>query len=157
MSDGTGLTGLILAVFRLNGSLLAAGDALVADLGLTSARWQVLGAVALAEAPMPVAGVARAMGLSRQNVQRIADDLVGKGLLTYAANPLHRRAKLVLLTGEGRRIYEAAALRQRPWAQALSRDIAAADLAMATDLLRQLSERLDAEARTEHNGETMPC
>jgi hypothetical protein len=38
---------LALEIFRLNGELLADGDALVADLGLTSARWQVLGAVAL--------------------------------------------------------------------------------------------------------------
>ena len=41
------LTGLVIEVFRLNGDLLAAGDALVGDLGLTSARWQVLGAIAL--------------------------------------------------------------------------------------------------------------
>ena len=44
------LTQLILEVFRVNGGLLSAGDRLVADLGLTSARWQVLGAVALSPA-----------------------------------------------------------------------------------------------------------
>ena len=37
------ITDLILETFRLNGQLLAAGDALVSDVGLTSARWQVLG------------------------------------------------------------------------------------------------------------------
>ena len=41
------LTDLVLDVFRLNGALLASGDTLVKDLGLTSARWQVLGAIAL--------------------------------------------------------------------------------------------------------------
>src|SRR5205814_345438 len=55
------VTELILEVFRLNGRLLAAGDRLVADLGLTSARWQVLGAIALASSPMPVAWIARNM------------------------------------------------------------------------------------------------
>ncbi|MDH3233798.1 MAG: MarR family transcriptional regulator, partial [Alphaproteobacteria bacterium] len=39
------VTALILETFRLNGRLLAAGDRLVGDLGLTSARWQVLGAI----------------------------------------------------------------------------------------------------------------
>ena len=58
---GEALTGLVLAVFRLNGQLLAAGDRLVADLGLTSARWQVLGAIALAPSPQPVAWLARNM------------------------------------------------------------------------------------------------
>ena len=66
------LTDLIVETFRLNGRLLAAGDGLVADLGLTSARWQVLGAIAASPVPLPVASIARNMGLSRQGVQRLA-------------------------------------------------------------------------------------
>src|SRR5215210_6586367 len=62
------ITELILETFRLNGRLLAAGDALVRDLGLTSARWQVLGAVAMSPVPLPVSHIARNMGLSRQGV-----------------------------------------------------------------------------------------
>jgi hypothetical protein len=49
------VTQLVLETFRLNGCLLIAGDALVADIGLTSARWQVLGAIALSPMPLPVA------------------------------------------------------------------------------------------------------
>ena len=44
--EGGAVTQLILDVFRLNGRLLIAGDRLVGELGLTSARWQVLGAIA---------------------------------------------------------------------------------------------------------------
>src|ERR671932_2222211 len=89
---------LALEVFRLNGALIAAGDALVAPLGLTSARWQVMGAVAEAHGGLPVAGIARNMGLVRQSVQRLADELAGEGILRFAPNPHHRRAKLVQLT-----------------------------------------------------------
>src|SRR5271166_4204772 len=89
---------LILEVFRLNGRLLEAGDALVADIGLTSARWQVLGAVALSAVPLPVAHIARNMGLARQSVQRLVDEMLADGLVRHAPNPHHRRAKLVLLT-----------------------------------------------------------
>ena len=39
-------TQLIVKVFRLHGRLLAAGDNLVRDTGLTSARWQILSATA---------------------------------------------------------------------------------------------------------------
>jgi hypothetical protein len=46
-SGGEAVTGLILEVFRFNGRLLVAGDRLVSDLGLTSARWQAMGAIAL--------------------------------------------------------------------------------------------------------------
>ncbi len=54
--------GLVIEVFRLNGDQLAIGNALGADLGLTSARWQVLGAISLSPVPLPVAHIARNMG-----------------------------------------------------------------------------------------------
>ncbi len=84
------LTELILDVFRLNGSLLASGDALVGDLGLTSARWQVLGAIALAPHPLPVASLARTMGLSRQSVQRLVDEMKADAWVRLMPNPHHR-------------------------------------------------------------------
>jgi len=56
-----GITDLVLEVFRLNGRLIMAGDALVARIGLTSARWQVLGAIALDTGPAPVVRIADAM------------------------------------------------------------------------------------------------
>ena len=61
-ATGDALTDLILDFFRLNSLLLTAGDRLVAELGLTSARWQVLGAIVAAERPQPVAWLARDMG-----------------------------------------------------------------------------------------------
>ena len=75
------VTELMLETFRFNGRLLQAGDALVADIGLTSARWQVLGAIALSPVPLPVAHIARNMGLSRQGVQRLVGEMTKDGLL----------------------------------------------------------------------------
>ncbi|MFE3630935.1 MarR family winged helix-turn-helix transcriptional regulator [Streptomyces goshikiensis] len=89
-----------LGVFRLNGQFLAVSEELARPAGLTAARWQVLGAV-LTE-PLPVAGIARAMGITRQSVQRIADLLAAQGLAEYVPNPAHRRAKLLRPTAEGR-------------------------------------------------------
>jgi DNA-binding MarR family transcriptional regulator len=137
------VTDLILEVFRLNGRLLAAGDALVGDLGLTSARWQVLGAIALSPAPLPVAHIARNMGLSRQAVQRLVNELEGQGIVRTAPNPHHQRARLVLLTEPGQALYRAAAERQQPWAAALADGLAASDITAATELLRRLRSRLD--------------
>jgi DNA-binding MarR family transcriptional regulator len=110
-------------VFRLNGCLIAAGDDLVADLGLTSARWQVLGAIALAPAAETVARLARAMGLQRQGVQRIVNELAAEGILTLEDNPHHRRARLVRLTSKGEALFEAAGRRQRPWAKRLAKGL----------------------------------
>src|ERR1700743_3237304 len=120
-SRSDALTALILDVFRFNGALIAAGDRLVADLGLTSARWQVLGAIALSPAAEPVARLARAMGLHRQGVQRIVNELEQEGIVVFDDNPHHRRARLVRLTRKGETLYREADRRQKPWARDLAK------------------------------------
>lgn len=136
------MTRLILEVFRLNGQLLAAGDRLTADLGLTSARWQVLGAVALSGEPATVPVIARNMGLTRQAVQRVVNDLAARGLVELIPNPHHKRAKLVRLTAAGERAYDEATARQIPWATALAGDLTPDALRSAGQLLRRLADRL---------------
>ncbi|NLE11607.1 MAG: MarR family transcriptional regulator [Actinobacteria bacterium] len=93
------LPDLVLSIFRLNGFLQRVGDRLTAGSGLTTARWQVLGAVL--HEPLTVAAIARNMGLARQSVQRTADLLVKAGLCQYSPNPAHRRAKLLSSTDHG--------------------------------------------------------
>ncbi len=134
---------LILEVFRLNGRLLEAGDALVADIGLTSARWQVIGAIALSPTQLPVAHIARNMGLSRQSVQRLANELEKDGLVRYAPNPHHARAQLVLLTERGQAAFREAMARQQPWAAELASGIAAKDIEAFKSVIRELRTRLE--------------
>jgi DNA-binding MarR family transcriptional regulator len=93
------LNDLVLNVFWLNGFFLDAADRLTAGSGLTTARWQVLGAVL--HEPLTVAAIARNMGLARQSVQRTANLLVEQGLCEYSPNPAHRRAKLLSPTSRG--------------------------------------------------------
>ena len=83
---GDAATSVILTIFRANGLLLAAGDALAGSHGLTAARWQVLGAIALAGRPLTVPQIARRMGLQRQSVHASVNRLVEDGLLTKAPN-----------------------------------------------------------------------
>src|ERR1700739_2218120 len=104
---GEALTALMLDLFRLDSLLSTAGDRLVAGLGLTSARWQILGTIVAAGRPQPVAWLARDLGANRQNVQRIINYLQEEGLVAFETNPHHRRAQLVLLTDKGRRTFEA--------------------------------------------------
>jgi len=143
--SGEAVTALILEVFRLNGRLLALGDRLVSPLGLSSARWQVLGAIILSPTPEPVARLARDMGLNRQGVQRIVNELTEQGIVAFRENPHHRRAKLVILTDKGRAVYEAASRVQRPWAKALSRGLDGESIVAATHLIATLRRRLDGE------------
>ena len=142
---GTGLTELILEVFRLNGRLLVTSDRLIAELGLTSARWQVLGAVHLAQAPQPVAWLARSMGLNRQGVQRVVNELEAEGFVKFRPNPHHRRAHLVVLTKKGEAAYAAADRRQIPWVNALARGLRVDDINRATAVIAAVRQRLEVE------------
>jgi DNA-binding MarR family transcriptional regulator len=149
---GAAATELILAVFRLNGDLLRAGDELIADLNLTSARWQVLGAIGLSEEPQPVANLARDMGLTRQAVQRVANELESEGFVAYTSNPHHRRAKLVVLTERGTHAVRAAARRQGPWINELVAELSLRDIRCALNLARALDEKLNAASPVKRRG-----
>ena len=140
------VTELIIEVFRLNGGLLAAGDQLVKDNGLTSSRWQVLGAIDMSAHPLPVAQIARKMGLSRQAVQRLCNALSADGLVEFADNPQHVRAKLVIMSEAGKRAFAAAMALQGPWAAGLVDGISAPDVETTIKVLRSLREKLEINA-----------
>ena len=142
---GEAVTALILDLFRLNGQLLVAGDRLVAHLGLTSARWQILGAIAYAERPEPVAWHARTMGLHRQGIQRIVNELESEGIVEFQPNPHHKRAHLVLLTPKGQKLFEAALALQAPWVNALADGLKPRDIAAAKRVIHQLKTRLEQQ------------
>src|SRR6516225_5266878 len=125
---GDALTDLMLELFRATSLILTAGDRLVAPLGLTSARWQVLGAIISAERPQPVSWLARDLGANRQNVQRIINDLHKDGLVAFETNPHHRRAQLVVLTDKGKWAFDAAMDLQAPWVNELADGLLVKDI-----------------------------
>jgi DNA-binding MarR family transcriptional regulator len=139
----TAVTDLVLEVFRLNGRLIASGDALVAKIGLTSARWQVMGAIAPQSAPLPVVRIADTMGLTRQSVQRIVNALEQEGLIVFRPNPHHKRAKLVALTPRGTLIFRSAMRLQKPWARKLAASIETGSLQATLSVLIKLRTRLE--------------
>src|SRR5579871_2442706 len=143
---GRALTDVVLELFRLNNRMLNAGDRLVSDLGLTSARWQVLGTIVAAGRAQPVAWLARDMGGNRQNVQRIVNDLAAEGLVAFQPNPHHRRAQLVVLTDKGRDAYSAAMNVQTPWINRLADGLRVADIETTREVISALRQRLEADS-----------
>jgi DNA-binding MarR family transcriptional regulator len=139
------ITELVLEIFRMNGELIAMGDAMVGDLGLTSARWQVMGAIALANTPLPIAQIARNMGLTRQAVQRTANELEGEGLIRFAPNPNHQRAKLAMLTRKGEAAYAASLQRWEPAAAALGGGSPLKDIETTLATLRRVRHRISKD------------
>lgn len=142
-TEGQLATEVILSTFRANGFLLAAGDELTAPAGLTSARWQVLGALALAERPLTVPQIARRMGLTRQSVHATVGRLVAAGLVELAPNADHRRSQLVAMTPAGREAYQVLDRRQVVWVNELADGLHRDDLESAARVLQALCQRLD--------------
>lgn len=138
------LSGVALTTFRLNGQFLALAETLARPVGLTAAWWQVLGAV-LRE-PLPVAAIAREMGITRQSVQRIADLLVERGMAEYRPNPAHRRAKLVAPTQTGLDAVTALAPTHAAAAARLTEAMGRDELDAALDAMRRLTTALDSIA-----------
>src|SRR5271167_2689959 len=146
---GDALTDLMLELFRATSLILTAGDRLVAPLGLTSARWQILGAIVSAERPQPVSWLARDLGANRQNVQRIINDLKKEGLVAFETNPHHRRAQLVVLTDKGRRSFDAAMRLQVPWINNLSDELSVEDIEMAHRVVTALRNKFEGDLDAE--------
>jgi len=146
MKKQAAITRLILETFRLNGRLLVVGDALVADVGLTSARWQVIGAIAHSLVPLPMAHIARNMGLTRQSVRRLVHEMEREGLVRFAPNPHHERAQLVVLTAKGKSAFDAAMRRQEPWASSVMGGLTGQQIEIALTTLRSIRRQLDDQA-----------
>ena len=136
-------TSVILSTFRLNGLLLEAGDRLSAEHGLTSARWQVLGAIALSDRPLTVPQIARRMGLTRQSVHATVDRLVGSGLIELIPNDDHVRSPLVRLTAAGVEAYRILDRHQTTWVGELADGIPRSNLERALTVLDELIGRLE--------------
>jgi DNA-binding MarR family transcriptional regulator len=151
---GVAATEVILATFRANGLLLESGDLLAGEEGLTSARWQVLGAVALAERPLTVPQIARRMGLSRQSVHATVGRLVQSGLVELTPNADHQRSQLVRLTELGREKYRAMDGLQAAWVARLAHGLRRSDLETTAEVLRELCRRLEAETGRSPDTET---
>ena len=138
--EGDALTDLVLPVFELNGEFLAAAAMITAPHELTPARWQVLGAVL--DAPLPVPEIARriGLGLTRQSVQRVANDVVAQDWAHWQPNPGRRGQNLLVLTGKGRRAIAALTAEQHAWADAVGQEIGERDLKTLATLISRVTE-----------------
>lgn len=139
---GSYLTDLILEVFPVHGRILAAGDRLSSEVGLTSALWQVLGA--LEDNPRSASQISRVMGLTRQSVQRSINIMESDGLVQFLLNPDHKTSPLVQMTSKGQEAFRRVMRLQIQWVNELSEDLKAEELEIAVRVLRSLLESLES-------------
>lgn len=139
-ANAEALLRLFQASTKAGAAMTGALDDLVADLGLSSARGQILDVLERSQ-PRTVSQIARALGLSRQAVQRLADDLVDRGLAAYARNPEHARAHLLSMTDRGSAAHAEALRRKGLWLETLAEGLTPTWLDMASELLTLTARR----------------
>jgi len=133
-------------IYEAAGALRMSGQIIASAEGLTLSQWHVLDAVG-DDAGMTVARAARRMGLSRQAVQKVANEMVASGLLEFVENPDHKSSPLIRITARGREHQE------RLWARATEShaarfgSIPRADLETAQEVLRRITQATYARYR----------
>jgi DNA-binding MarR family transcriptional regulator len=90
--------------------------------------------------PLTVPQIAKMRPVSRQRMQRLADELAAEGLVEFVDNPQHRRSKLVRLTVKGNARYRELSARLLEIASAMGADLSEADIRKTTEILRRLSD-----------------
>ena len=131
---------LIADIYEAAGQLRRSGEVIAAAEGQTQARWQVLSVVS--DPPLSVAQAGRRLGVSRQSVQRIANDLVDEDLAGFAPNPDHKSSPLLTLTPKGHRVLQRITTRAHEFHQDLELPLSAKDLAATCQSLQILTERV---------------
>lgn len=92
-------------VYEAAGRLRRSGDAVARPIGQSQARWQILSVIS--DGTWTVPRVAERLGVTRQNVQRLTDDLCADGLAELVSNERHARSPIVHLTPAGRSVLDA--------------------------------------------------
>ncbi|MGW7824366.1 MarR family winged helix-turn-helix transcriptional regulator [Streptomyces puniciscabiei] len=139
MPDETAL--LVADVFEAAGALRRVGEQTARSEGLTQARWQVLSAVS--EDALTVPQIARRLGVSRQNVQRVANDLAALRCAVYTPNPDHRGSPLLTLTPRGKESLAKVTARAEKLNRSLLATIPDEEIRVTRASLRRLLDALD--------------
>jgi DNA-binding MarR family transcriptional regulator len=138
---GAAMQELILETIAAFFLLRAAGKRIGAVTAADGGYWGMLRSLKL-EGPQTVPQIARSRPVSRQHIQKLANDTIADGVIELIDNPAHRRSKLLRLTPKGEAILQEIDEQIARAAEDLARDLDAEELQIAAKVLRQLGEKL---------------
>jgi DNA-binding MarR family transcriptional regulator len=93
---------LVADVFEAAGALRRSGQRIARQVGQTQSRWQTLSAASVPDQTVPA--IARRLGVTRQAIQPVVNELALDQLVRLVPNPARRRSPFVVLTPHGRRV-----------------------------------------------------
>jgi DNA-binding MarR family transcriptional regulator len=137
---------IVADVYELAGRFRDRGEDIARTVGQTQARWQVMSAASVERKTVPQ--IARRLGVTRQNVQRIADLLVEENWASFEDNPDHRASPHLVLTRRGRGALDQLTGTAEAHHASLARRLPAVELAVLHRGLRRLLAATETEAVT---------
>lgn len=122
-------------LFEAAGAGRRMGEAIASRQRQTQGRWQAMWTIG--DMPLTVPQIARRLGMTRQNIQRVAGELIERNLATFVPNPDHKRSPLLRLTAEGRSTLDGLNATANRWHQAMLATFTADDVAALRTLLQR--------------------
>jgi len=137
---------LVTGVIQLSNLLMRHLAPVFEKARVTPQQWAILTALAGAEQPMTLAGLARVMLVSKQNMTGMVARLEDLGLVERQGDPKDLRSSRLVLTRRGRATVEKLRPAYEEWRRGIGADIGERELAAVTRTVERLIARLsDAE------------
>ena len=136
-------TKVIEEVYKFTGLMSSNGEKVSQQYGLSSAKWKIIRVLAGDSQTLTVTNIAQEIGQTRQAVQRIVNAMCKEHLTRFETNPKHKRAKLVLLTEQGKKVQQQLEEKQIPWANHVSEQLDPNNLEITLQTINELYQLLD--------------
>ncbi|WP_243545696.1 MarR family winged helix-turn-helix transcriptional regulator [Pseudodesulfovibrio tunisiensis] len=140
-ATGESLHALFKRVFALHAALTEVQDSVHEQAGMRTSQIKMADRLQRF-GPATVPDLAAALGVSRQYVQTVCNELHDAALLTFEDNPRHKRSKLMALTDSGCRVLAEARAREAGIIRELLPDLDDAAVSEATELLAEIVKRI---------------
>lgn len=137
----TALDELIWANTTLHFRLAAVAQELHQEGEQSAGRRSLLRSLAR-EGPATVPQLARSRPVSRQSMQKLANDMLREGLVEFFENPDHQRSKLLRITPLGEQLLAQMNAREVKLGQWLAEELSENEIRTATSVVSLLRDRL---------------
>ena len=94
------------------------------------------------EGAQTVPQLARSRPVSRQHIQKLANNMIAEGVIELVHNPAHKRSKLLRLTSKGETVFQELNQQIAKVAINLAEDMDVQELQIAVKVLKQIREKL---------------
>ena len=135
---------LVSGVIQLSNLLMRHLAPIFEKAKVTPQQWAILASLAAADQPLSLAGLARTMLVSKQNMTGMVARLEQLGLIARQGDPDDLRSSRLTLTRRGRAAVEKLRPAYDAWRRELAGDLAERDVAALTRTVDRLIERLQS-------------